>query len=323
MDRFKVIEMIGEGSFGRVFKAVERDTGQTVALKLIPKVGHSEKEISSLRSEFKIQKELSHPNIVRMLDAFETEKELISVAEFIPGELYRLFDLYKLEMGYRRLPEERVQEICGDLLSALHYLHSHRILHRDIKPQNILLDSNGRAKLCDFGFARNLGVHTLVLTSIKGTPLYMAPELIEEKPYDHTADIWSLGCIVYELLTGYPPFSTSSLFQLIKKIRYESIQWPAHLSVESRSFLQGVLEKESRKRLNWPELALHPFVKDRVCILAGSESAPLTSNLSESQELAKEIQRQDKAKLLPGNSQTLIRYLILSFSLSKIRINEN
>ena len=128
-------------------------------------------------------------------------------------------------------------------MSALYYLHSNRILHRDIKPQNILLDNDGRAKLCDFGFARNLGLNTFVLTSIKGTPLYMAPELIEEKPYDETADIWSLGCIVYELLVGSPPFSTTSLFQLIKKIRYESIQWPAHLSETARSFLQGVLEK--------------------------------------------------------------------------------
>lgn len=87
-------------------------------------------------------------------------------------------------------PETRVQQIAVDLISALHYLHSNRILHRDIKPQNVLIDIDGLAKLCDFGFARNLGIDTFVLTSIKGTPLYMAPELIEEKPYDHLADIW-------------------------------------------------------------------------------------------------------------------------------------
>ena len=180
MDRYAVMDMIGEGSFGRVFRGKDKQTGEIVALKLIPKVGHSDKDIQSLRSECKIQKELNHPNIVRMIDAFETDNEVISVAEFVPGELFRLFDQYKAgdlhsmfntpsyhrifpteTVGQRRLPEHRVQEIAGDLVSALYYLHSHRVLHRDIKPQNILLDPSGKAKLCDFGFARNLGLNTM------------------------------------------------------------------------------------------------------------------------------------------------------------------
>lgn len=89
------MDMIGEGSFGRVFRGKDKQTGEIVALKLIPKVGHCDKDIQSLRSECKIQKELNHPNIVRMIDAFETDNEVISVAEFVPGELFRLFDQYK------------------------------------------------------------------------------------------------------------------------------------------------------------------------------------------------------------------------------------
>ena len=104
MDKYTVMDMIGEGSFGRVFRGKDKQTGEVVALKLIPKVGHSEKEIRSLRSECKIQKELNHPNIVRMIDAFETDNEVISVAEYVPGELFRLFDQYKIEAGERRLP---------------------------------------------------------------------------------------------------------------------------------------------------------------------------------------------------------------------------
>jgi fused-like protein len=97
--------------------------------------------------------------------------------------------LYKLlEDG--TLCEDKMRMVACQLLSALYYLHSDRILHRDIKPQNILLTSDGIIKLCDFGFARSMDLNTYVLTSVKGTPLYMAPEIIEEKPYDHNADLW-------------------------------------------------------------------------------------------------------------------------------------
>uniref|UniRef100_A0A3Q3K9E4 non-specific serine/threonine protein kinase n=1 Tax=Monopterus albus TaxID=43700 RepID=A0A3Q3K9E4_MONAL len=116
------------------------------------------------------------------------------------------------------------------LVSALYYLHSHRILHRDMKPQNILLGKSGMVKLCDFGFARAMSVSTLVLTSIKGTPLYMSPELVEEKPYDHTADLWSLGCILYELHTGAPPFYTNSIFHLVLHLFAEGS--PGRLEVD-------------------------------------------------------------------------------------------
>lgn len=172
------------------------------------------------------------------------------ITEFAHKELYVILG----KEGY--LPEERVQTIVWDLVSALYYLHSHRVLHRyklfillfispkriyyfsDLKPQNILLDENNTAKLCDFGFARNMSTGTHVLTSIKGTPLYMAPELIEEQPYDHNADLWSLGCIIYELLVGAPPFCTASILHLIRLIRHEQIQWPTFLSENCISFLR-------------------------------------------------------------------------------------
>ena len=106
------------------------------------------------------------------------------MTEFVDGDLYKL-----LEDG-RTLSEDKVRMVACQLLSALYYLHSDRILHRDIKPQNILLTHDGIIKLCDFGFARSMDLNTYVLTSVKGTPLYMAPEIIEEKPYDHNADLW-------------------------------------------------------------------------------------------------------------------------------------
>ena len=106
------------------------------------------------------------------------------VGEFVDGNLDDLLD------ESRVVGEDKMRDIACQLLSALYYLHSHRILHRDIKPQNILVSREGVVKLCDFGFARSMDLNTYVLTSVKGTPLYMAPEIIEEKPYDHNADLW-------------------------------------------------------------------------------------------------------------------------------------
>ncbi|XP_049959680.1 serine/threonine-protein kinase fused isoform X2 [Schistocerca serialis cubense] len=304
MDGYEVLGLIGEGSFGRVFKAKIRNKNEVVALKVIRKRGRPEKELRSLRQECEIQRHLNHPNIIRMLDSFETEDEIVVVTEYADKELSEILS----KEGY--LPEDRARNIACDLVSALYYLHSHRVLHRDLKPQNILIEGNGTAKLCDFGFARSMSAGTHVLTSIKGTPLYMAPELIEESPYDHNADLWSLGCIVYELVAGAPPFCTTSILHLIRLIRYEAVCWPGFVTPECQSFLQGLLEKDPNKRLTWPQLLYHPFVKDGVHIKNKEDmTAPLTDPLTESQEAAKEIQRMDLATRGTGHSELMSRML--------------
>lgn len=240
--------------------------------------------MKSLRQECEIQRHLHHPNIVQMLDSFETENQIVVVTEYADKDLYEIIG----KTG--RLSEERAQVIACDLVSALYYLHSNRVLHRDLKPHNVLLETNGVAKLCDFGFARSMSTGTHVLTSIKGTPLYMAPELIEERPYDHNADLWSLGCIVYELVVGIPPFQTTSILHLIKLIRFESVKWPPHISSVCKSFLQGLLQKDPSQRLTWPELLENPFVKDRIITVGTPIPTALTTPLSASQEKAKQQQ---------------------------------
>ncbi|XP_061860650.1 serine/threonine-protein kinase 36 isoform X2 [Colius striatus] len=301
MEKYHVLEMIGEGSFGRVYKGRRKHSAQVVALKFIPKVGRSEKELKNLQREIEIMRGLHHPNIIQMLDSFETDKEVVVVTDYAEGELFQILE----DDG--SLPEEQVQTIAAQLISALYYLHSHRILHRDMKPQNILLGKDGCVKLCDFGFARAMSIHTMVLTSIKGTPLYMSPELVEERPYDHTADLWSVGCILYELFVGTPPFYTSSIFQLVSLIVKDPVKWPTAISPIFKSFLQGLLMKDPRQRLSWPELLSHPFIAGRVTVIDDTEehgiSNPFTTKLPPELQALKEQQAHSMA---PRSGQSRI-----------------
>ncbi|NXS23067.1 STK36 kinase, partial [Mystacornis crossleyi] len=226
---------------------------------------------------------------------------VVVVTDYAEGELFQILE----DDG--SLPEDQVRTIAAQLISALYYLHSHRILHRDMKPQNILLGKDGVVKLCDFGFARAMSIHTMVLTSIKGTPLYMSPELVEERPYDHTADLWSVGCILYELFVGTPPFYTNSIFQLVSLIIKNPVKWPMTMSPVFKSFLQGLLMKDPHQRLSWPELLSHPFIAGQVTVIHDTEehgiSNPFTTKLSPELQALKEQQVHSMA---PRSSQSRI-----------------
>eukprot|EP00127_Corallochytrium_limacisporum_P003707 Clim_evm39s152 gene=Clim_evmTU39s152 len=256
LDEFKIVAFIGAGNFGKVYKARYRGSGGLVAIKTIEKEGKGEKDISALRREIEIMEVLRHPNILPLRDHFETQNMICVVTEYKVGELSDILE------DDKTLDLPIIQKMARQLVSALHYLHQNRIIHRDLKPQNILVGDHGSVCICDFGFARFMTVESMVMTSIKGTPLYMAPEIVKEAPYDHTADIWSLGCIIYEAAVGQPPFQTKNLFHLVGMIMKNPIRYPKDMDTGLRDFLKAILKKDRAKRMEWPALLHHPFVME-------------------------------------------------------------
>ena len=275
LDDYVIVRPCGEGSFGKVFQARRRFTGRACAMKFIPKHGKSERDLASLRQEIDIMRTLDHPNVIKMLDAFETAMDFVVVMEFAQGVLNDVLE------RDATLPESEVRRIAEQLISALHYLHSNRVIHRDLKPQNILIGSDGCVKVCDFGFARSMSKSSLVMTSIKGTPLYMAPELVQEQPYDHSVDLWSIGVILYELFVGKPPFYTNSMYALLNRIAKEDVKYPDTMSNTFKSFLQGLLIKKPRERLNWPNVLDHPFVRGFAASEGPQDIGPLGEERAE------------------------------------------
>jgi fused-like protein len=190
---------------------------------------------------------------VLLKDHVEAEQFMILIMEYAPKDLAGI-----LKQAVK-MKEEDVRRFAKEILSALRYLSDNRIVHRDLKPQNILLNEANVIKICDFGFARKMSAATVCLHSMKGTPLYIAPEIIEMKPYGYKIDIWSLGIIMYELFAGVPPFIADSLQRLAPKIIHDKVVYPNNMAVELRELIQGMLQKNPTNRYDWIDLEKHPF----------------------------------------------------------------
>ena len=162
---YERLEQLGKGSFSTVYRGRRVFTGQFVSLKVIPTAKKSPEELAALRCEVEILRRLDHPSIIGLLDVLETPAELTLVTELAQGELLEVL----LEDG--ALPDAVVRSVAAQLTSALAYLHARGVVHRDLKPQNVLVAAGGRVKLCDFGFARE--IPSFLMSSIKGTPLYV------------------------------------------------------------------------------------------------------------------------------------------------------
>merc|ERR1719429_762834 len=212
MDQYEKLEKVGEGTYGIVYKAQDSQ-GEIYALKTIRLESEDEGIPSTAIREISLLKELQHPNIVRLCDVVHTERKLTLVFEFLDQDLKKLLDM--CDGG---LDPATTKSFLYQLLRGIAYCHQHRVLHRDLKPQNLLINREGALKLADFGLARAFGIPVRSLTHEVVTLWYRSPDvLMGSKHYSTSVDMWSIGCIFAEMVTGRPLFpGTSDKDQLMK-----------------------------------------------------------------------------------------------------------
>jgi serine/threonine protein kinase len=216
MERYQKLEKIGEGTYGVVYKARDRNTGEVIALKKIRLEADDEGVPSTAIREISLLKELPHPNIVHLKDVVHTETKLYLIFEYLDHDLKKHMEARGLP-----LPPQLVKSYLYQMLSGLTFCHTHRVLHRDLKPQNILIERDGSLRLADFGLARAFGLPIKTYTHEVVTLWYRAPEiLMGSRQYSTPVDIWSLGCIFAEMAQKRPLFAgDSEIDQLFKIFR--------------------------------------------------------------------------------------------------------
>lgn len=216
----------------------------------------------ALQNEIDILKQVDHPNIVKFYDIYEDEKYMYIVMELLGGG-----ELFDQIMKKETFSEKESRDIIAPIFDALIYCHNIGIVHRDIKPENLLFSSKnlqtGIIKVSDFGLARLLTADQLATTTC-GTPGYVAPEIISEKPYKEPCDFWSVGVVLFILLSGEPPFyheDNFELFELIKKCKYDMTKptWK-NISEEAKDFLKKLLVADPAKRLDAKGIQSHPWM---------------------------------------------------------------
>jgi len=206
MERYQKLEKIGEGTYGVVYKAKDRVTGEIIALKKIRLEAEDEGIPSTAIREISLLKELQHPNIVRLYDVVHTERKLTLVFEYLDQDLKKYLDV--CDGGLER---SIMKSFLYQLLRGVAYCHHHRVLHRDLKPQNLLINREGELKLADFGLARAFGIPVRSYTHEVVTLWYRAPDvLMGSRKYSTPVDIWSIGCIFAEMANGRPLFAGTS-----------------------------------------------------------------------------------------------------------------
>ncbi|KAJ1723366.1 Serine/threonine-protein kinase, partial [Coemansia erecta] len=245
IEQFDLLKVIGKGSFGKVMQVRKRDSNRIYAMKILSKskiVMRS--EVAHTLAERNVLAKINHPFIVPLKFSFQTPEKLYLVLAFINGG-----ELFHHLQREGRFDQHRSRFYAAELLSALDCLHSYNVVYRDLKPENILLDYSGHIALCDFGLCKlNMGDNETTNTFC-GTPEYLAPELLQGRGYTKTVDWWTFGVLLYEMMTGLPPFYDENVNEMYRRILEDELVFPQETGNRAKSLLRGLLQRDPRRRL--------------------------------------------------------------------------
>ncbi|KAJ2462496.1 cAMP-dependent protein kinase catalytic subunit [Coemansia sp. RSA 2337] len=242
LDDYQLLHTLGTGTFGRVFLCQSRLTKRYFAMKVLRKSQVVKlKQVEHINNEKNILEVARHPFIVQLECTMQNERNLYMLMEYVPGG-----ELFSHLRRAGRFPDDVARFYAAEIVLALDYLHSLKIIWRDTKPENILLDDRGHVKLTDFGFAKRVEDRTWTLC---GTPEYLAPEIIQSKGHGKAVDWWALGILIFEMLAGYPPFYDDNPFGIYEKILAGKLVFPSFFSAPARDLIQRLLIADVGKRL--------------------------------------------------------------------------
>ena len=304
---------IGKGAFSNIYKGYDKKNKKMVAIKEIC-LDTISKYKDSIKRETRIMKNLKHPNIITLYDTIidDATDNIYLVLEYFGRGDFSKF------LKKRPLKEKFAKKYLKQLASGLKYLLENKIIHRDLKPQNILVSNLGDIKITDFGFARYFD-NDMVIQTVCGSPMYMAPEIMKKKKYDFKSDLWSVGIIFYEMLVGRTPFKAKNIFDLMRQIEKQDIRLPQDINVseECEDLLIRLLKKNPDERITWEDFFKHPWLesefKEREDMLmeisnmnSFSEMNNLIVNNSNSFFLENDDFIQKDVKLVTSNKESIL-----------------